>query len=82
MRRPSTAFRRPWKWQDTSESFQIRSADHTHLCSIYYEDEPGRRRVMNRLSREEARQFAVQITRFPELLDQLEKLRAARDEPA
>jgi len=37
---------------------------------------------MNRLTREEARQFAVQITRFPKLLDELEKLRAARDEPA
>jgi hypothetical protein len=66
----------------TSESFQIISADGTNLGSIYYEDEPGRRRVMNRLTREEARQFAVQIVRFPEILDELEKLRAARDEPA
>jgi len=61
---------------------RVISADGTNLGSIYYEDEPGRRRVMNRLTREEARQFAVQITRFPELLDELEKLRAARDEPA
>ena len=82
IRRSSTAFKRPWTFEDTSESLQVKSADKTGLCSIYYEDEPGRRRVMNRLSREQARQLAVQITCFPELLDELEKLRAARDDPA
>ena len=47
-----------------------------------FEDEPGRRGVMKRLSREEARQLARQIERLPDTLDELGKLRAGRDEPA
>jgi hypothetical protein len=49
---------------------------------IYFEDEAGRRGVMKRLRREDARRLAQQILRLPETMGELRQLRAARDEPA
>jgi hypothetical protein len=37
---------------------------------------------MKRMSKDEARRLAAQIVRLPELLEEVRKLRAARDEPA
>ena len=52
------------------------------LAFVYFEDEAGRARSMKRMSKDEARRLAAQVVRLPELLEEVRKLRAARDEPA
>lgn len=75
-------FRKPWQLLEHKESFEIQNASGEHLAYIYHEDEPGRRDVMKRLTREDALTMAKAILRLPDLMDELRKLRAARDEPA
>jgi hypothetical protein len=59
------------------ESFEVQSATGRRLIHVYFEDEPGRRDVMKRIAREDAKRLAAQIMRSPDLLDELKKLRAA-----
>jgi hypothetical protein len=44
----------PWRVDEATESFRIRDASGQALAYVYYEDEKGRRDVMNRLTRDEA----------------------------
>jgi hypothetical protein len=74
--RRSAAFRRPWRLEEHNESFGIKSDAGTVLALVYWEDEPGRRAVTNRLTREEAHRLAAQITKLPELLEELKRWRA------
>ena len=64
------------------ESFEIASANGRILAYVYFEDEQGRRDVTKRITREDARRLAIQIMKLPETLEELRKLRAARDDPA
>jgi hypothetical protein len=73
---------RPWRIVEHEESFEIQSADEHALAHVYFEDEEGRRGVMKRLRREDARRLAHQILRLPETMVELKQLRAARDEQA
>ena len=82
MQPPSKPFRQPWKLVEHEESFRILDAGNTVLATIYHEDEPGRRTTMRRLSREDARRFASQVVKLPELLDELKRHRAERDATA
>ena len=77
MPRDDNPFRQPLKLIEHRESFEIASASGRHLAYIYFEDEPGRRDVTKRITREDARRLAVAIHRLPELLDELRSLRAA-----
>jgi hypothetical protein len=52
------------------------------LAYLYHEDEPGRRDVTRRLTREDARTLAIQIAKLPEILVELRQLRSSRDDPA
>ena len=79
---PAKPFRQPWKLVERDESFTIVDASNTALGVVYFEDEPGRRTTMRRLSREDARRFGSQVAKLPELLDELKRHRAARDAPA
>jgi hypothetical protein len=79
---PETPFAKPFTLRQSGESFIVESASERLLAYVYFEDEPGRRDVTRRLTREDARRFAVQIQRLPETLAELRRLRAARDEPA
>jgi hypothetical protein len=73
-------FRQPFKLVEHSESFEIASANGDHLAYIYFEDEPGRRSVMKRITREDAARLATAVARLPELLDELRRLRTTLDE--
>jgi hypothetical protein len=51
----SSPFTRPWRVVEHKESFEVQKPDGRALNLIYFEDKPGRRSVMKRLSREDAR---------------------------
>jgi hypothetical protein len=46
---------------EATESFCIRDASNQALAYVYFEDEKGRRDVMKRLTRDEARRIAANI---------------------
>lgn len=73
---------RPWILHEGEESFRVDTASGTHLAYFYYENEPGRRAVTHRMTREEARRLALEFQRLPELIDELRRHRAAREDPA
>ncbi|SDR29048.1 hypothetical protein SAMN05519103_01766 [Rhizobiales bacterium GAS113] len=79
---PIKPFRQPWNLVEHEESFAVVDASNTALALVYFEEESGRRSSMKRLSREDARRFASQVVKLPELLEELREHRAARDAPA
>jgi hypothetical protein len=58
----------PWSIVEHPESFVITDATGQALAFVYFEDEPGRRKTMNRLTRDEARRIATNIAKLPGLL--------------
>jgi hypothetical protein len=61
-------FPAPWEALELEESFVIQDAKGQALTYVYFEDEPTRQRIMNRLSRDEARRIAANIAKLPDLL--------------
>jgi hypothetical protein len=82
MQPPLKLFARPWRLVENAESFGIEDAGGRGLAFVYFEDEPIRASALKRLGKDGARRLAAQIERLPELLEEVRKLRAARDEPA
>ncbi|SEF04150.1 hypothetical protein SAMN05519104_8045 [Rhizobiales bacterium GAS188] len=72
----------PLEAVEHDESFAVIDATNTALALVYFEEEPGRRSSMKRLSREDARRLAAQVVKLPELLEELRQHVAARDAPA
>jgi hypothetical protein len=64
-------FAKPFTSRQSGESFIVGSASGRLLAYVYFEDEPGRRDVTRRLSREGARRLAQQIQRLRDLLGEL-----------
>jgi len=65
---PARRFPPPWQVEEITESFRVSDATGPALAYIDFEDEPGRRMTMKRLTRDEARRLAVNIAKLPELL--------------
>jgi hypothetical protein len=65
---PPRRFPPPWSVDEHTESFCIKDAKGQALAYVYFEDEPGRRGVMKRLTRDEARRIAANIAKLPDLV--------------
>jgi len=67
-RGPVNPFIKPWRIEESGESFQVVDAAGRSLAYVYFEDEPTRRGFMKRLSKYDAQRMAQQILRLPELV--------------
>jgi hypothetical protein len=65
---PDRSFPPPWSSEEHSSYYVIRDRNGQGLAYIYYEKEPGRRRVAKLLSKDEARQIAANFATLPELM--------------
>lgn len=59
----------PWTAVEELERYTVYDGWGQKLAWIYFEDEPGRRRVTGYLTKDEARRIAKAISRLPELLN-------------
>ena len=58
-------FPSPWSIDELEESFVIKDAAGFSIAYVYFEDEPGWRSAMRRLTRDEAFLIAVNFAKLP-----------------
>jgi hypothetical protein len=64
-------FPAPWSLDELAECFSVRGANGQALAGVgvlYYDDEPHRRAVNKRLTKDEARRMAANFAKLPKLL--------------
>jgi hypothetical protein len=69
--RTARRFPAPWTVVELQESFRIDDAKGFPLAYVYFADDPERRSVTGRMSRDEARRIAVGMAALPELRAEL-----------
>ena len=62
------SFPPPWSSEEHSGYYVIRDRNGQGLAYIYYENEPGQRKVAKLLSKDQARRIAANFAKQPELL--------------
>ena len=68
MAEPTTRrFPAPWTAVELQESFRIEDAKGFPLAYVYFADDPERRSVTGRMSRDEARRIAIGMAALPDL---------------
>jgi hypothetical protein len=65
---PPRRFPPPWTVEELAETFCVTDANGQALGFFYFDDEPSRRAVNKRLTKDEARRMAVNFAKLPELL--------------
>jgi hypothetical protein len=65
---PNRCFPPPCSVEEQDACFIVRDHNGQQLAYVYYENEPGRRAAAKPLTRDEARRFAPNIAKLPELL--------------
>ena len=65
MTEPPRRLPAPWTAEEGEESFTVKDASGRSLAYVYFEEEPGRRSQMNRLTKDEARRVATAIAKIP-----------------
>jgi hypothetical protein len=58
----------PWRVIRHPENYVVTDATGQILAYVYFENEDGRRAAMKRLTQDEARRIAMNISRLPDLL--------------
>ena len=56
----------PWRVVEHSENFVVEDANGRPLAYVYFEDEPVRRSLMNRLTSDEAWRVASDTAKLPD----------------
>ena len=58
----------PWRVVEHPESHMIEDANGVPIAFVYFEDDSDRRKIMNRLTSDEAWRIASNIAKLPDLL--------------
>ena len=68
---PTRRLTLPWTFEDHNDAcFIVKDANGLAVAYVYYEEEPGRRKAANLMTKEEARRIAANVAKLPELLRQ------------